>query len=75
MLDFHRILAGRQITDFVLAVRGSLDLRANPVVGLLMTNQPHDERGELPEGATHQIVGHDAEGVPIVKRRRFSLSD
>ncbi len=32
----------------------------------------HDGQ-ELPEGATHQIVGHDAEGLPIVKRLRFSL--
>jgi hypothetical protein len=27
----------------------------------------------LPPGATHEIVGKDAEGAPILKRRRFSL--
>jgi hypothetical protein len=34
-----------------------------------------DERGELPPGATHEIV-EDAEGggVPTVRRRRFSAS-
>jgi hypothetical protein len=29
---------------------------------------------ELPAGATHQIVSYDEHGIPIVKRRRFSLS-
>ena len=27
----------------------------------------------LPPGATHEIVGNDAEGAPILKRKRFSL--
>ena len=27
----------------------------------------------LPPGATHEIVGTDAEGEPILKRKRFSL--
>ncbi len=31
-----------------------------------------DEKGRLPPGATHEIVGHDATGRPILKRRRFS---
>ena len=38
------------------------------------------ERGEaapkgspLPSGATHEIVGTNADGTPILKRRRFSL--
>jgi hypothetical protein len=31
-----------------------------------------DEKGRLPPGATHEIVGHDASGRPILKRRRFS---
>jgi len=31
-----------------------------------------DEQGRLPPGATHEIVGHDATGRPILKRRRFS---
>lgn len=28
---------------------------------------------ELPSGATHEIAGHDAEGQPILKRKRFSI--
>ena len=28
--------------------------------------------GTLPSGATHEIVGETAAGVPILKRRRFS---
>jgi hypothetical protein len=28
----------------------------------------------LPRGATHEIVGTDAAGKPILKRKRFSLS-
>lgn len=38
------------------------------------------ERGEmapkgapLPPGATHEIVGHDEEGTPDLKRKRYSL--
>jgi hypothetical protein len=27
----------------------------------------------LPPGATHEIVGETSSGVPIVKRRRFSI--
>jgi hypothetical protein len=33
-----------------------------------------DENGRLPPGATHEIIGHDTEGRPILKRRRFSLT-
>jgi len=32
-----------------------------------------DEHGRLPPGATHEIVGYDEAGRPILKRRRFSL--
>jgi len=28
--------------------------------------------GALPPGATHEIVGETPEGVPMLKRRRFS---
>lgn len=28
--------------------------------------------GELPRGATHEIIGEDLNGVPILRRRRFS---
>lgn len=38
-----------------------------------------EERGEavpagepLPPGATHEIVGREEDGTPVVKRRRFS---
>jgi hypothetical protein len=27
----------------------------------------------LPPGATHEIVGYDEEGTPLVERKRFSL--
>jgi hypothetical protein len=33
-----------------------------------------DQNGRLPPGATHEIVGHDPDGRPILKRRRFSLA-
>jgi hypothetical protein len=29
--------------------------------------------GKLPPGATHEIVGEDDQGRPIVVRRRFSI--
>ena len=29
--------------------------------------------GSLPPGVTHEIVGETATGMPIVRRRRFSL--
>ena len=32
-----------------------------------------DANGNLPPGATHEIVGTDADGRPILKRRRYSL--
>jgi hypothetical protein len=31
-----------------------------------------DKEGRLPPGVTHEIVGHDETGRPILKRRRFS---
>lgn len=31
-----------------------------------------DENGRLPPGVTHEIVGYDKDGRPILKRRRFS---
>jgi hypothetical protein len=33
---------------------------------------PADEKGRLPPGVTHEIIGYDATGRPILKRRRFS---
>ncbi len=30
--------------------------------------------GTLPSSATHEVVGETAEGQPIIKRRRFSMS-
>lgn len=29
--------------------------------------------GSLPSGVTHEIVGETASGMPIVRRRRFSM--
>ncbi len=34
---------------------------------------PADKEGRLPPGVTHEIVGYDEKGRPILKRRRFSL--
>jgi hypothetical protein len=31
-----------------------------------------DEHGNLPPGATHEIVGYTKSGLPIVVRRRFA---
>lgn len=31
-----------------------------------------DASGRLPPGATHEIIGHDSAGVPLVVRRRMS---
>jgi hypothetical protein len=33
---------------------------------------PADENGKLPPGVTHEIIGQDATGRPILKRRLFS---
>lgn len=31
-----------------------------------------DEGGDLPSGATHEIVGEDEKGLPVIERRRYS---
>ncbi len=31
-------------------------------------------KGKLPPGVTHEVVGKDGQGLPIIKRRRFSLA-
>jgi hypothetical protein len=33
---------------------------------------PADDKGRLPPGVTHEIIGYDETGRPILKRRRFS---
>jgi hypothetical protein len=40
---------------------------------LIAHGQAIPQGTKLTPGATHEIVGQDAEGTPIVKRRRFSL--
>ena len=44
------------------------------IKGLVANGQAAKARpdGTLPPGATHEIVGQGAAGLPIVKRRRFS---
>jgi hypothetical protein len=32
-----------------------------------------DEKGRLPPGVTHEIVGYEPNGRAILKRRRFSI--
>ncbi len=44
--------------------------------GLAARNEVSEtNNGQPPEGVTHQIVGHDSNGLPIVRRLRFSLHD
>lgn len=45
------------------------------VKGLVVRGEaaPVSSDGRLPDGATHQIVGYDDNGLPLVKRLRFSL--
>jgi hypothetical protein len=31
-----------------------------------------DESGNLPPGTTHEIVGEDEQGLPVIERRRYS---
>jgi hypothetical protein len=33
-----------------------------------------DDEGNLPPGATHEIIGRRADGLPRIRRRRFSIS-
>ncbi len=42
--------------------------------GLIERGEAVPEGQPLPPGATHEIVGKDADGTPIVKRRRFSAN-
>lgn len=32
-----------------------------------------DENGNLPSGATHEIIGYDSKKRPILQRKRFSI--
>ena len=42
--------------------------------GLVKRGEAAPAGSPLPPGATHEIVGTDATGKPILKRKRFSLS-
>ncbi len=60
--------------------KNKLERKANPSLeraafrrGLAIRGEALELNDGIPGGATHQIVGHDAESLPIVKRRRFSL--
>jgi hypothetical protein len=41
--------------------------------GILARGEAVPAGQPLPPGATHEIVGADSEGRPILKRKRFSL--
>ena len=41
--------------------------------GVIARGEAVPKGKHLPPGATHEIVGTDAEGAPILKRKRFSL--
>jgi hypothetical protein len=42
--------------------------------GLVKRGEAVPAGAPLPAGATHEIVGTDAAGKPVLKRKRFSLS-
>ena len=42
--------------------------------GLLARGEAVPAGQPLTRGATHEIVGKDGDGAPILKRRRFSIS-
>ena len=42
--------------------------------GLVKRGEAVPAGSALPSGATHEIVGTDAAGKPVLKRKRFSLS-
>jgi len=42
--------------------------------GILARGEAVPAGQPLTRGATHEIVGTDAQGAPILKRKRFSLS-
>ena len=41
--------------------------------GILQRGEAVPAGEPLPPGATHEIIGKDANGAPILKRKRFSL--
>lgn len=41
--------------------------------GVIARGEAVPEGTPLPRGATHEIVGTDAEGNPVLKRKRFSV--
>src|SRR5262245_16368958 len=41
--------------------------------GLVARGQAVPQGTPLPPGATHEIVGYDNEGTPLLRRKRFSL--
>ncbi len=53
--------------------RGGEDAERAFVAGLIARGEaaPLDEHGNLPSGATHELV-EDADGRPTARRRRFS---
>jgi hypothetical protein len=42
--------------------------------GILARGEAVPAGQPLTRGATHEIVGTDAQGAPILKRKRFSIS-
>jgi hypothetical protein len=43
------------------------------VRGILVRREAVQAGEKLPPGATHEIIGHDEAGSPVLKRRRYSL--
>ena len=63
-----------QAKDIQGVVAPDSDANVAFIKGLVANGQAAKAKpdGTLPPGATHEIVGMGAAGLPIVKRRRFS---
>ena len=48
-------------------------LGIEPAIAAVITRR-HGRAVNLPAGATHEIVGKDRDGSPILKRKRFSIT-
>ncbi|MBS0264131.1 MAG: hypothetical protein JSS02_19500 [Planctomycetes bacterium] len=64
-----------KVADQVPAVTPEQEKAARKhfIQGLVARGEAVPEGQPLPPGATHEIIGTDAEGQPLVKRKRFSL--
>jgi hypothetical protein len=64
-----------KVADLIPAVTVEQEKAARTrfIEGLIERREAVPQGQPLTPGATHEIVGTDAEGKPIVKRKRFSM--